>query len=362
MRRRVYKCKDCNYHFYPLDHHLEIARSSASKRFAKISAMMSVFAPFEHVRTMLSETLDIQVSRTFLSQIAHRIGSKFYQQAQQNQETFHSEDQGPETLYIQADGAMVPISGEEGLEFKENKLGLVFCEEDIEHRRTKNGKEHTEIHHKRFTTSLAKGTEEFKEMLYNSAKSKGLEQAKTTIFLSDGAGWLRKYRREYYPGAIQILDWYHVVDHLWATAHKLWGETQKQKSEKWVEPLKELLWEGKTIEVLDRIREQALKRKTNQTPLWELHTYLVNNKDFMRYPEYRSKGYYIGSGAIESANKYVVANRMKMAGMRWSIQKANSLIWLRCKYFEDQWDSTWEQINLREYLDWNPDEQMRESA
>jgi len=53
---------------------------------------------------------------------------------------------------------------------------------------------------------------------------------------------------------------------------------------------------------------------------------------------------------------------MKMAGMRWSIQKAHSLIWLRCKYFEDKWDSTWEQINLREYLDWNPDEQMRESA
>ena len=173
---------------------------------------------------------------------------------------------------------------------------------------------------------------------------------------------MRKYRRECYPGAIQILDWYHVVDHLWATAHNLWGETQKQKSEKWVEPLKDLLWEGKPIEVLDRIREHALKRKKNQSPLWELHTYLFNNKDFMRYPEYRSKGYYIGIGAIESANKYVVANRMKMAGMRWSIQKENSLIWLRCKYFEDQWDSTWEQINLREYLDWNPEEEMEKSA
>src|SRR6056297_844130 len=141
----------------------------------------------------------------FLSQIAHRIGSKFYQQAQQYQETYLSEGQGPEILYIQADGAMVPISGEERLEFKENKLGLVFCEENIEHRKTKNGKEHTEIHHKCFT-SLAKGTDEFKEMLHNSAKSKCLEQANTTIFLSDGASWLREYRREYYPGAIQILD------------------------------------------------------------------------------------------------------------------------------------------------------------
>ena len=324
--------------------------------------MLSIFAPFEHVRTMLSETLDIPISRTFLSQIAHRIGSKLYQKAQQEHEPSAREKPGSEALYIQADGAMVPVIGEEELEYKENKLGLVFCKEDIKVSTTKNGKEHTEILNKRFTTSLAKGTEEFKEMLYKSAKSKGLEQAKNIIFLSDGASWLRKYRKDYYPEAIQILDWYHAVDHLWATANTLWGETQKRKSREWVESLKELLWKGKTDEVLDTIREQALRRKTNQTPLWELHTYLSNNKEFMHYPEYREKGYYIGSGAIESANKYIVANRMKMAGMRWSIDKANSLLWLRCKYFEDQWDSTWEEMDLREFLNWNPDEEMKKSA
>lgn len=311
---------------------------------------------------MLSETLDIRVSRTFLSQIAHRIGSKLYQKAQQEQEPVVSEQPGSEALYIQADGAMVPLIGEEELEYKENKLGLVFCKEDIEVSTTKNGKEHAEIRNKRFTTSLAKGTEEFKEMLYRSAKSKGLEHAENVIFLSDGASWLRKYRQDYYPQAIQILDWYHVVDHLWGTANRLWGENQRRKSGEWVETLKELLWEGKTEEVLDTIREQAMRRKTNQTPLWELHTYLFNNKAFMRYPEYREKGYYIGSGAIESANKYIVANRMKMAGMRWSVVKANSILWLRCKYFEDQWDATWEQMDLCEFLDWNPDQELKESA
>lgn len=324
--------------------------------------MLSIFAPFEHVRTMISNTLDIRVSRTFLHQLVHRIGSTLHQKAKQENEAGAVEQPGTEALYIQADGAMVPVIGEEELEYKENKLGLVFCKEDIEVKTTKNGKEHTEIHNKRFTTSLAKGTEEFKEMLYASAKSKGLEQAKEVVFLSDGASWLRKYRRDYYPGATQILDWYHVVDHLWGTAHKLWGETQKGKSQNWVESFKELLWEGKTNEVLDAIREQALRRKANQTPLWELHTYLFNNKNFMRYPEYREKGYYIGSGAIESANKYVVANRMKMAGMRWSVDKANSLLWLRCRYFEDRWDSTWEQMDLREFLNWNPDEELRECA
>ena len=304
----------------------------------------------------------IQVSRTFLGQLVHRIGSKFYQKAKQEEHSYASELQAPEVLYIQADGAMVPIMGEKQREFKENKLGVVFCEEDIVRNKTKNGKEHTEIHNKRFATSLNKGTEEFKQMLYNTAKSKGLHQAEAVIFLSDGASWLRKYRKEYYPNAIQILDWYHVVEHLWSTAHRLFGETKTDACKKWIAPLEDLLWNGGVSEVIEKIKEQALLRKRNQTPLWELHTYLLNNQAFMNYPEYKSKGYYIGSGAIESANKYIVANRMKMAGMRWSVPRANSLLWLRCKYFEDQWESFWDKMNLRDYLDWDPDVEGREAA
>lgn len=38
----------------------------------------------------------------------------------------------------------------------------------------------------------------------------------------------------------------------------------------------------------------------------------------MRYYHYLEKGYYIGSGAIESAHRTVVARRLKLAGQRWT--------------------------------------------
>ena len=73
----------------------------------------------------------------------------------------------------------------------------------------------------------------------------------------------------------------------------------------------------------------------------------------MKYNEYRSKGYNIGSGAIESANKYIVGQRLKLSGMQWTISHANALIHLRCKYYEGNWDIFWDDMNLKDYLDHN---------
>ena len=81
----------------------------------------------------------------------------------------------------------------------------------------------------------------------------------------------------------------------------------------------------------------------------KLYDYYYKNKDAMRYKEFREAGYYIGSGVIESANKYVVASRMKMTGCRWLIEKAEHMIWLRAKYFEDRWDTFWEKMKYREF-------------
>ena len=57
-------------------------------------------------------------------------------------------------------------------------------------------------------------------------------------------------REEYFPKAIHILDWYHVVEHLWKAAHTLFGEKNIELCEGWINPLKELLWNGKVEEVL----------------------------------------------------------------------------------------------------------------
>jgi len=60
---------------------------------------------------------------------------------------------------------------------------------------------------------------------------------------------------------------------------------------------------------------------------------------------FKEKGYYIGSGAIESANKMVIQQRMKQSGMRWSINGGQYIAALRTKHESDLWDDVVSVIN-----------------
>ena len=187
-------------------------------------------------------------------------------------------------------------------------------------------------------------------MLFAAAVKKGFYAAKTVIFLSDGAVWLGKCKDELFPDAVKILDWYHAVEHLWEAARSLLGEQNETKCKVWVEPLKELLWCGKVDEVIRYLEHEIKNRAKNQHPLIELRGYYQSNRGSMKYDEYREKGWYIGSGPIESANNYIVNQRLKRSGMKWSKTSANAVLWARCKYYEDNWDDFWKNISLSEYL------------
>jgi hypothetical protein len=61
----------------------------------------------------------------------------------------------------------------------------------------------------------------------------------------------------------------------------------------------------------------------------------------MRYPAFRAKGLFVGSGVIEAGCKTVIGSRLKQSGMFWTVQGANRIIALRCcrvsGTFEDFW-------------------------
>lgn len=134
-------------------------------------------------------------------------------------------------LYVESDGAMTPLWGDHKREYKENKLGIVFNNKDIVHKVSKKGKETSRIIRKKFISSIADGPEPARKMLFAAAVEKGYYSAKKVIFLCDGASWLTKCRENYFPQAIQILDWYHAVEHLWRTAEEIFGENKEKSQE-----------------------------------------------------------------------------------------------------------------------------------
>jgi hypothetical protein len=81
------------------------------------------------------------------------------------------------------------------------------------------------------------------------------------------------------------------------------------------------------------------------------HTgYLRKRAGQRQYPTYRAQGLPIGSGPVESANKLVVEDRLKGAGMHWERGHVDPMLALRNAVCSDRWAEAWEPIaqGLRE--------------
>ena len=93
--------------------------------------------------------------------------------------------------------------------------------------------------------------------------------------------------------------------------------------------------------------EVCMKKCRNKQKLSvNLRTYINNNKNRIDYKTYRDKGYFIGSGAIESAAKNVIQQRMKQSGMRWGINGGQYIAALRAKHESNLWCDVVEVINM----------------
>ena len=77
--------------------------------------------------------------------------------------------------------------------------------------------------------------------------------------------------------------------------------------------------------------------------------YFERNQERMRYPEFRKRGFFVGSGVIEAGCK-TITGRLKQSGMSWTVRGANTIIALRCCYlsgkFEDYWASRRASLSL----------------
>ncbi len=70
-------------------------------------------------------------------------------------------------------------------------------------------------------------------------------------------------------------------------------------------------------------------------------SYFRKNKRRMRYAEWKRQGFMIGSGVVEAACKTLVAQRLKLSGMRWSSHGAQAILTLRGWDQSDRFDEAW---------------------
>jgi hypothetical protein len=161
-------------------------------------------------------------------------------------------------------------------------------------------------------------------LLWCEAARRGVLGAVEVVAIGDGAHWIWNLIAEHFPQAIQIVDWYHASQYVWAAAQALYGEGT-DPARAWAAARLDELWDGAVGKVLTALQATG---RTGEA-VTEAITYLTNNQHRMRYAEYRARGIQIGSGVIESGCQHVIGARLRQAGMIWNVDGARAVAKVR---------------------------------
>ncbi len=159
--------------------------------------------------------------------------------------------------------------------------------------------------------------------------------------IGDGAEWIWPHVQALFPHACQVLDYYHCAEYLHKVAKAQYSD--QGHALEWVEATLTRLYLGKVGWVLGGLRrmqptsEEALKAIDN---CW---VYLTAHRGRTHYRRLRRGGYPLGSGGMESSNKFICHVRLKRSGAWWYEGNSNQMLALRCA----KYNGTFPQIFTR---------------
>jgi len=215
------------------------------------------------------------------------------------------------------------------------------------------------IHRQVFAATRDK--EKLRQSVLRAAKARGWGNKKS-IYLADGAACHWKAWKKTFHQGTPCVDWYHVSEYLWRAADAVYRQTKPApkgkrprkaynketarilgEKSKWVRARQDELLTGKVDDVLQHVT--ALHEKVGSTgpgtrsrrqAIKSALTYLDNHREYLTYSEV---GHVVmGTGVIEGTIKQLGA-RLKGPGMRWSVERAERVLAMRCLQLSGAWKS-----------------------
>jgi hypothetical protein len=189
------------------------------------------------------------------------------------------------------------------------------------------------------------GTEaEFGEALRFAAKLIPAEKVRIGL-VADGAQWIWSHSNDVFPEGREILDSYHCSERIYKIAEILFPDDQEARFQ-WVEATMGRLHFGDVDLVIFNLKRLASEADADgREEIRLLIGYLENNAHRIDYAFNRRGQYAIGSGGIESANKFIAHKRLKVSGAWWYKINGNRMLKLRCAVYNGTFDEV-----FREYM------------
>ncbi len=293
----------------------------------------------------LERTGGIGVSARQIQRVVQRVGTAAQQWQERPAQPSECQRSEASVIYLSADGTGVPMVPKELVGRKgkhaEGKaktrqvyLGCVFTQHEVDEK----GRPVRDWESTTYVSSF-KSIAHFGPGLRQEGLRRGMATAKKIVLLIDGANGLENMGKQNFKGCVQIVDFFHAMEHAGLVLEALLGKDHpdyKRQLRRWA---KRLL-KDKVQALIKETRQQCAGTPRVAAVEPALH-YFVTNISRMQYGTFRKAGYFIGSGVVEAGCKTVIGGRCKQSGMFWSEPGAENILALRCIHSSRRLDEFW---------------------
>lgn len=317
-------CATCGKGTFPLLVQLEIDAEGFTPELRDLALLAATMEPYESAaEKLLGRFADVAVSRGKMSKLVAVRGEQAKSYLLQMSPPPPATDPDQRQHYAMMDGGMLHVDRR----WQECKLATFFTADA----RAAVSKDRHVLTEKRVLG--VRGSPEDLEKLIKKHAEVVTAATLPVVCLADGSPWIWNLFAELFPERVEILDWFHLDEHVAKTANIIKGQGSEEAA-RWRALQLERFMHDEVEHVLEALRfeRRSTPSESHQAAIDELEHYLTTHRHRVNYGTYRQRGLLIGSGAIESAISHVAQQRMKRSGMRWSGKGADAMLALRCIY------------------------------
>ena len=338
LDRAYYHCPHCSSGFYPRDRHLGIEKTCFSPATVRMMGTVGSMVSFQEASQLLRELAGIGIDASQVERGSEALGEEIASDERLQTGPLGQEPLPP-TLYLGLDGTGIPMRAEElagrsgkqldgSAKTREMKICAVWSAEARDSEglpmRDEGSVSYSAAIESAATPDTAEQRSAFAERVLREASRRRFCEAQRMVVVADGAAWIWNIAQELFPGAIQIVDRFHVKQTLHRTAQTIFGSTEQAKQ--WAIARCAELDDGKLSSIVRALRPHA----ADCADAARCRLYICRNRRRMRYPKFHKQGLCTSSGVLEAGCKVAIGTRLKRAGMHWTRAGANAIIALRC--------------------------------
>lgn len=312
-----------------------------SEGVARQAVKLSGKVSYGDAAEILQETGQIRISKSSVWRLTRSWGKVLKDQEAQEEHPPAGLEPA-ERLSASLDGALVYILGEGWKEFKVGTISEVE-EEAVLNPLTLEEEPQARAKRTSYVATLG-GPEAIGELLWQEAVQRGWQTAFDREVVADAAAWIWNLVADYFYDSLQVVDWFHAVEHLSKAAESAYPDALPTR-QRWLKQHKTFLFQGEAEQIGQQLQQLAQTAAPAAQEILETEAaYFDKHKHRMRYLDWRNEGWLIGSGTVESAAKQY-KHRFTAAGMRWKREGLERLIPIRSAVlsgtFSDRWHSAY---------------------